>query len=168
MRYLRFFLLVASALFMTACAYKPSFINEYKIDVQQGNVLTQEMVAQLKPGQTHEQVRFILGSPLITDAFHRQRWDYVYHFRDGSTRAVQRRQFSVFFDDAGRLSRVTGDVDVASTEELLTPPARSRVVDLGAISAQEAAQGVPAEGAENQEDEAQPGFFRRMLNWVGL
>jgi outer membrane protein assembly factor BamE len=46
-----------------ACSYKPSFINEYKIDIQQGNVLTQEMVAQLKPGQTREQVRFILGTP---------------------------------------------------------------------------------------------------------
>ena len=73
MRHTRFSLLAAFALFMTGCAYKPSFINEYKIDVQQGNVLTQDMVAQLKPGQTREQVRFILGSPLLTDVFHRER-----------------------------------------------------------------------------------------------
>lgn len=118
MRHTRFSLLAAFALFMTGCAYKPSFINEYKIDVQQGNVLTQDMVAQLKPGQTREQVRFILGSPLLTDVFHRERWDYVYYFRDGSTRKVQRRQFSVFFGADHRLSRVSGDVEVAATEEL--------------------------------------------------
>ncbi len=160
-----FFLFVASTLLLAGCAYKPNFIHEYKIDVQQGNVLTQDMVAQLKPGQTREQVRFILGSPLITDAFHRQRWDYVYHFRDGSTRAVQQRKFSVFFGDDGRLSRVAGDVEVAATEELTTPVARTRVIDLGAISEQEAAAGEAAAGVEEEE---RPGFFRRMLNWVGL
>ncbi|WP_205203858.1 outer membrane protein assembly factor BamE [Azonexus hydrophilus] len=165
MRHTRFSLLAAFALFMTGCAYKPSFINEYKIDVQQGNVLTQDMVAQLKPGQTREQVRFILGSPLLTDVFHRERWDYVYYFRDGSTRKVQRRQFSVFFDADHRLSRVSGDVEVAATEELTTPQARTRVIDLGAISEQDAAAGMPAPVEEESE---QPGFFRRMLNWVGL
>ncbi len=165
MRHTRFSLLVAFALFMTGCAYKPSFINEYKIDVQQGNVLTQDMVAQLKPGQTREQVRFILGSPLLTDVFHQERWDYVYYFRDGSTLKVQRRQFSVFFGADQRLSRVSGDVEVAATEELTTPQARTRVIDLGAISEQDAAAGMPAPVEEESE---QPGFFRRMLNWVGL
>ncbi len=87
MRLPRSLLLVAACSLLAACSYKPSFINEYKIDVQQGNVLTQDMVAQLKPGQTREQVRFILGSPLIADIFHRQRWDYVYRFRNGPTGA---------------------------------------------------------------------------------
>jgi outer membrane protein assembly factor BamE len=59
--------------------------NAYKIDIQQGNVLTQEMVAQLKPGQTREQVRFILGTPLLADIFHQQRWDYVYRYHNGQT-----------------------------------------------------------------------------------
>ena len=68
MRLPRSLLLVAACSLLAACSYKPSFINEYKIDVQQGNVLTQDMVAQLKPGQTREQVRFILGSPLIADS----------------------------------------------------------------------------------------------------
>lgn len=160
-----FSFLVASTLLLAGCAYKPNFINEYKIDVQQGNVLTQDMVAQLRPGQTREQVRFILGSPLITDAFHRQRWDYVYHFRDGSTRAVQQRKFSVFFDAEGRLNQVTGDVEVAATQELITPAARTRVIDLGTIDGQEAASG---EAAAVVQEEERPGFFRRMLNWVGL
>ena len=72
-----------------------SSFNPYKIDVQQGNVLTQEMVAQLKPGQTREQVRFILGTPLLTDIFHQQRWEYVYSYRKGRTGEVETRQFSV-------------------------------------------------------------------------
>ena len=60
----------------------------------------------------------------------RERWDYVYYYRDGSTRKVQRRQFSVFFGADHRLSRVSGDVEVAATEELTTPQARTRVIDL--------------------------------------
>ena len=51
MRRSRLLLVAASSALIAACSYKPSFINEYKIDIQQGNVLTQDMVAQLKPGQ---------------------------------------------------------------------------------------------------------------------
>ena len=59
---------------LSACFLKP-----YKIDVQQGNFLDQEMVAKLKPGMTRSQVRFLLGTPLIADPFHPDRWDYVYY-----------------------------------------------------------------------------------------
>ena len=82
---------------LAACSSPTGYINAYKIDIQQGNVLTQEMVAQLKPGQTREQVRYILGTPLLTDIFHQQRWDYVYSYRNGRTGVVETRQFSVFF-----------------------------------------------------------------------
>ncbi|QKV56323.1 MAG: outer membrane protein assembly factor BamE [Dechloromonas sp.] len=60
------------------------------------------MVAQLKPGQTREQVRFILGTPLLTDVFHQDRWDYAYSYRNGRTGEVT-RYFSVFFDQSNRL-----------------------------------------------------------------
>jgi outer membrane protein assembly factor BamE len=84
---------------LTACSFtKPSFINEYKIDIQQGNVLTQDVVGQLKPGQTRDQVRFLLGSPVIADIFHQQRWDYVYYYRNGQTGKVEMRKFSAFFN----------------------------------------------------------------------
>ena len=101
----------------------------YKIDVQQGNVLTQEMVAQLKPGQTREQVRFILGTPLLADIFHQQRWDYVYSYRKGRSGEVETRQFSVYFDKNNRLEKASGDVEVADFDELAVPTARTRVVD---------------------------------------
>ncbi len=157
----RTLLLVAALMPLTACTYKPSFINEYKIDVQQGNVLTQDMVAQLKPGQTREQVRFILGSPLIADIFHRDRWDYVYRFREGRSGKVASRQFSVFFDANDRLVRVAGDVEGAALEELSAPASKTRVLDLGSVSADTVEQ-TPLPPPEA------PGFFRRMLNRIGL
>lgn len=160
MRRSRSLLLVAACALLTACSYKPSFINEYKIDVQQGNVLTQDMVAQLKPGQTREQVRFILGSPLIADIFHRDRWDYVYRFREGRSGQVESRKFSVFFDANGQLERVAGDVELASVEELTLPASKMRMVDLGSIGEDGAAETLPPP--------EEPGFFRRMLNRIGL
>ena len=53
-------------------------VTPYRIEIQQGNYVSQDMVAQLKPGMTKEQVRFVLGTPLVTDIFHADRWDYVY------------------------------------------------------------------------------------------
>jgi len=55
-----------------------SFPGVYKIDIQQGNVVTQDMIDQLRPGMTRRQVRFIMGNPLLTDTFHADRWDYLY------------------------------------------------------------------------------------------
>jgi outer membrane protein assembly factor BamE len=85
-----------------------SYMSPYRVDVRQGNYVSQEMVAQLKPGQTRDQVRFILGSPLVTDIFHADRWDYVYRFKPGRGEAQERR-LTVFFVD-NKLSRVAGDV----------------------------------------------------------
>lgn len=146
--------------FLSACTYKPSFINEYKIDVQQGNVLSQEMVAQLKPGQTRDQVRFVLGTPMISDIFHQQRWDYVYRYQNGQTGKVESRKFAVFFDAEGRLERVGGDVDVATVDELVTPQSKTRLVDLGSLSAEAADTPMPP----RQE----PGYFRRFMDMMGF
>lgn len=55
-----------------------SYISPYKITVQQGNFISQEMVSQLKEGMTREQVRFLLGTALLTDMFHEDRWDYPF------------------------------------------------------------------------------------------
>ena len=107
MRRSRLLLVAASCALISACSYKPGFINEYKIDIQQGNVLTQEMVSQLKPGQTRDQVRFLLGTPLVVDIFHQQRWDYVYRYQNGQTGAVESRKFTVYFDREDRLASVT-------------------------------------------------------------
>jgi outer membrane protein assembly factor BamE len=158
MRRSRLLLVAASSALIAACSYKPSFINEYKIDVQQGNVLTQDMVAQLKPGQTREQVRFLLGTPMVTDIFHQQRWDYVYRYQSGQTGQVESRRFAVFFDAEGRLERVGGDVAVAEVSELTAPVTKNRLVDLGSLSPETA--GLPPR--------EEPGYFRRFMNLLGL
>jgi outer membrane protein assembly factor BamE len=156
----RFVLSAAFCALLGACTYKPSFINEYKIDIQQGNVLSQEMVAQLKPGQTRDQVRFLLGSPMITDIFHQQRWDYVYRYQNGQTGNVESRKFAVFFNAEGLLERVGGDVAVAEVAELTVPASRSRLVDLGSLPEDAADKPLPPR--------EEPTYFRRFMNLIGF
>ncbi|WP_459950784.1 outer membrane protein assembly factor BamE [Denitratisoma sp. agr-D3] len=109
------------------------YLSPYRIDVNQGNYITQDMVAQLKPGQSQEQVRFILGSPLIVDAFHGgNRWDYLYRFQPGSSQQVQTRRLVVFFTD-GKLTRVGGDVMAGNAADLaVNPVPAAQVIDITA------------------------------------
>jgi outer membrane protein assembly factor BamE len=84
-------------------------ITPYKMDIQQGNFVTQEMVSQLKPGMSREQVKLILGTPLLTDIFHAdKRWDYVY-WREDEAGKREQRKIVVYFED-GKLTRLAGDV----------------------------------------------------------
>ena len=76
-------------LLLAGCSSIPSLL--YKIEIQQGNVITQEMVDKLKPGMTRSQVRFALGSPMISDAFHDNRWDYIYRLEQKGKLVEQRR-----------------------------------------------------------------------------
>lgn len=96
-------------------------LSPYKIDIQQGNAITQEMLAKLKPGMTPSQVRFILGSPLVQDPFHPNRWDYVYRYLKAGKLTEQRRVTVVFEDD--KLKGIEGDVVAAGQ------PAEVRVED---------------------------------------
>ncbi|MCC7040988.1 MAG: outer membrane protein assembly factor BamE [Burkholderiales bacterium] len=88
----------------------------YKLDINQGNYLSQDMVDKLKEGQTKAQVRAILGTPLITSAFRDNRWDYVYQFQRGG-RVREHRQFTVYFKD-DLLARWEGDEMPQSAQEL--------------------------------------------------
>ena len=87
----------------------------YRPTIQQGNVVTQEQVNQLKPGMSRRQVRFILGSPTLKDAFHRDRWDYPYTQGVGSTPS-EYRYLSLFFEN-DRLTRIRGDLHPQPPEE---------------------------------------------------
>lgn len=107
--------LLSSACFaLSACSMKMPGVDDlpglkpYRINVQQGNALTQEMVSKLKPGMTRSQVRFVLGTPMIQDAFHASRWDYVYFLTEGHKPTRSRRLTVVFEDD--KLLRLEGDV----------------------------------------------------------
>src|SRR3954463_5613948 len=88
----------------------------YKIDINQGNYLSQDMVDKLKPGMTKQQVRLVLGTPLVTSAFRDNRWDYVYEFaRQGKVR--EHRQFTIYFAE-DKLARWEGDEMPQSVVEL--------------------------------------------------
>ena len=73
------------------------FITPYRIDIVQGNAITKEQMALIKPGLTRLQVRDILGTPLLADPFHANRWDYIFTLRRPGTEA-QRRSVVVHFD----------------------------------------------------------------------
>ena len=83
--------LLAALLACTACVYR--------IDIQQGNLLDEENIDQVELGMTRSQVQFLLGTPMIADSFHQDRWDYTYYFRRGRSRNVDQRWFIVYFND---------------------------------------------------------------------
>lgn len=98
------------ALLNTGCGsttWIPLF-TPYRIDIQQGNAITQQMVAKLKPGMTRAQVRFTLGTPLVVDPFHSDRWDYVYYYEKPGEPAEHRYIVVVFKGD--QVDRIEGDV----------------------------------------------------------
>ena len=106
--------LLSSALLIVAvsgCTAGVDFVKPYRIDVRQGNYVTQDMVSQLQPGMSRDQVRFVLGTPLVSDIFHADRWDYVYRFQPGKG-VAQERRLTVIFEE-GRLVRLDGDVRAA-------------------------------------------------------
>jgi len=83
-------------------------ISPYQLDIRQGNFVTQEMVAKLQPGMSRSQVRFVLGTPLLTDIFHADRWDYVYRYEKDGKLAEERKIAAIFSGD--KLVRIEGDV----------------------------------------------------------
>ena len=143
-----YLVLSASGLTLTACSISIDRIpGMYRIDVQQGSVITQDMLAKLKPGMSKRRVKFILGTPPIADTFHNNRWDYIYSYqRRGGTRQ-QRRVTAIFEND--KLVRIEGDVTPGSD--------RSNLGKSGQDSVE-----VPA-GKQKKK-----GFFRRMMGVIGL
>jgi outer membrane protein assembly factor BamE len=96
-------------------------IKPYQADIQQGNLVTQDQLATLKPGMTPAQVRFLLGSPLIVDPFHKDRWDYAYSLQRGKNQ-IERRHVTILFEN-DRLKAVQGDVVPAAVPAPAPAPA---------------------------------------------
>jgi outer membrane protein assembly factor BamE len=123
-----------------------SFPGVYKIDIQQGNVVTQDMIDQLRPGMTRRQVRFIMGNPMLVDTFHPNRWDYLYSMQQGGARRQQER-VSVFFNGDDQLASLSGDfMPGVSRDDSI----------LGKDNAAPADQ-APAQPQQQPEAPAQPG-----------
>lgn len=132
------------ALFCVACgsysANIPS-IKPYKMDIQQGNVVNAKMMMQLRPGMSKSQVRFIMGTPLLIDSFHADRWDYFYQMRKEGKVIEQRRVVLEFEGDA--LAHIRGDVVPAGSDT-----------------------SVPAEAAASPADQAKPAAKPKEKGWL--
>ena len=93
-------------------------ITPYKIDIMQGNVVTKELAALIKPGMSREQVRDLLGSPLLTSAFHADRWDYVFTLRRQGVEP-QRRSVVAYFNKDNKLDKLDAPPDLPSEREFV-------------------------------------------------
>jgi outer membrane protein assembly factor BamE len=157
-------LFLSVVLLLAACSSLPdvsvpdvtSVITPYRIDIRQGNFVSQEMVAQLKPGMTRDQVRFVLGTPLVTDIFHADRWDYVYRFQPGRGE-VQQRRLTVYFEE-GKLTRVAGDVVGSDTHDAAAvATSRSRIIEIVPAATGDKGEGVKEDaGAKPAEAGVEP------------
>ena len=125
MRFTPIFLLLGSVALtslLAACgSWSPSIertldhLSPYKLDIPQGNVISQEMLAKLKPGMTPSQVRFVLGTPLVVDPFHKERWDYVYSLVQGGKQRELRHASIIFEND--KLKSIETDVVAAGEKK---------------------------------------------------
>jgi outer membrane protein assembly factor BamE len=123
-----------TVLWLTACSIADWRL-VHRIDVQQGNVISEDALNQLKPGMTRRQVQFVLGSPMIADVFHQDRWDYIYLMQPGSGGEVSKEHVTLFFEN-DTLARISGsmrplqagdDVAPAKQQVTLVVPPQDRV-----------------------------------------
>ncbi|MFP4062320.1 MAG: outer membrane protein assembly factor BamE [Halochromatium sp.] len=119
----------------------------YKMTVQQGNIITERMVNQIQLGMNREQVRFVLGTPLLTDLFHSDRWDYLYTIRRGHA-PMETKRLTLWFED-DRLVSIDGFARPNPDEALTAFEEETLIVE------------VP----DWQDDR---GLFSRALNAVGV
>src|SRR6185295_13879520 len=139
-------------------------VTPYRMVIQQGNFISQEMVSQLKPGMTKEQVRFVLGTPLVTDIFHADRWDYVF-FREMPDGKKEQRNLSVVFEK-DKLARVLGDLlpadgtppKASGFEPLVKPEVKPEAKPAAAAkpAAKPEAEAAPAAAAPAAAEPAKP------------
>jgi len=119
----------------------------YRQNIQQGNIVTQEMINKLHPGMARRQVKYIMGTPILVDVFHQDRWDYFYSMKKGHEATVQER-ISLYFKD-NKLTKIEGDFRPTPTADVLETK-KEIIVKVPDYEAQE------------------KGFFGRTLEKIGL
>ena len=105
-RYLIIAIILVSLTASTGCVYRQS--------IAQGNLIEQEDLDQVEIGMTRNQIRFLLGTPMIDDPFHKDRWDYVYYLKVGREDATFKRWISIFFEN-DLVSEIHKDQELAPT-----------------------------------------------------
>ena len=120
---------LTAATLLAGCSSWPSsgdsvfgLITPYRVDIQQGNVVTQDQIERIKPGMHRLQVRDVLGTPLLTDAFHADRWDYVFTLRQPG-RPLQRRSVVLVFE--GDLLKTVTAPELPTEREFIDSIARA-------------------------------------------
>ena len=104
MRDLRVIVALCSTLLLVAC------LQPYRMEIQQGNLFDQSTLDQVKVGMTKKQVRFLLGTPLVNDPFHVNRWDYFYSLYSHDKEISERYQISVIFSEKGVSEIIRGQL----------------------------------------------------------
>jgi outer membrane protein assembly factor BamE len=99
----------------------------YKIPIQQGNIVDQAMIDQIRPNMTERQVLYILGSPMLVDTFHQKRWDYLYS-NQPSGEDRQQKRISLFFNEDNLVSGIQGDFK--PSPKPVTKPSEETTVDV--------------------------------------
>ena len=132
---------------LSACS-KDKIPGVYRIDIQQGNQVTQEMLSKLEPGMTKSQVSFVMGTPMLIDVFHPNRWDYIYSFHPGNGTREQRR-ITLYFDEAETLDYIDGNTQIVENIQLT----EEQRTDTNVV--------VPL-------NEKETGFFNSIFNVFGL
>ena len=94
-----------------------SWITPHKLEIRQGNLLTPEMIARVKVGMTQQQVKTLLGTPLLNDPLHANRWDYVYRFSQEG-KLIEKRRLSLYFesDSLSRMDDTTSEISPAKND----------------------------------------------------
>jgi len=110
----------------------------YHMDVQQGNLINESQLEQLKTGMNKRQVQYLLGAPLVTDPFHKQRWDYFYSFRKGGASKTTQQRLTLYFKDQN-LQKIERNEDA---DKVIETPIKT----------------TPEQSA--------PGFFQRLWNKI--
>ena len=123
----------------------------YKIDIQQGNIVTQDMVDKLRPSMSRSQSRFVLGTPMIQDTFHPGRWDYIYTIQPGGGTRLQERE-SLLFSNDEKLAGLSGDfMPGMSRDAVLLNKETNTIIDERIID------------TPNQQNPAKPGTLEEQI-----
>lgn len=116
MRSVFFCIVLLGSWLLVSCSYLLEHLpGVYTIPIQQGNIVDQTMIDQLRPNMTERQVLYIMGSPMLVDTFHQKRWDYLYS-NQPSGEDREQKKISLFFNDSGEVINIQGDFKPSPTE----------------------------------------------------
>ncbi len=109
------FKIILISLLLASCGSLPTSLAPYKMDIRQGNYVTAEMRDKIKTGMSRAQVRYVLGTPMISDAFHGNRWDYVYRL-EHERKLVEQQHLTLYFEGENLVRIIDSGLKPAATE----------------------------------------------------